>query len=282
MKIQSAGRLGNQLYIFCHALDLKINFKAESISIFADRFHSKINEELLQTFSLMSGKGVKLEVKNNLGFMLKFIDKLNATSPQLSRYARRVLRIETEGMDEFTNNAWIQSGFFQKDDFPENVMARMNEILLEVIEKHVSYSHLTESIPFLGSKYQAIHVRRTDFFSTEVGVIDPISQLTSLQDGLNVVICTDATREEILSILDCENFEILTPNESTAWETLAILSRAENLVMTNSTLSFWAGFIASKAGKTVWAPNIWNKKLQEPRILPYSQYNTYSPRFEGL
>lgn len=282
MKIQSAGRLGNQLNIFCHALDLRINSQAESVSIFADRFHSKVNEELLDTFSLISGNGVKLEVRNNLGLLLKCVDKLNMHSPELSRILRRVLRIETEGMDEFTMNAWIQRGFFQNDDYPENVMERMNSILVEIIDNHVSYSRLTQRLPFLKSKYQAIHVRRTDFFSTEVGVIDPISQLAGLQEGLSVVICTDATREEILSILESESFEILTPNESTAWETLAILSRAENLVMTNSTLSFWAGLIASKAGKAVWAPNIWSRKGLEPRKLPYYQYKTYSPRFEGL
>ena len=282
MKIQSAGRLGNQLYIFSHALDLRINYKVEPVSIFVDRFHSEINEELLETFSLLSGQGIKLEINNHLGFVLRFIDKLNANVPQLSRFARRALRIETEGVEKFTERAWIHRGFFQNDDFPENVMTRMNEILLEIIENHFSHSGLMQRIPFLESRYQAIHVRRTDFFSTEVGVIDPISQLVGLQDGLNVVICTDASRDEVLSMLDCENFEILTPNESSAWETLAILSRAENLVMTNSTLSFWAGFIASKAEKNVWAPNIWNRKVQEPRTLPYSHYNTYSPRFEGL
>jgi len=282
MKIQSAGRLGNQLYIFCHALDLRVNSQVDSVSIFADRFHSKVNEELLDTFSLMSGNGVKLEVRNSLGLMLKLLDKLNVHSPQLSRFLRRILRIETEGMDKFTRNARIQRGFFQNDDYPENVMTRMNSILLEIIDNHISYSHLTRKLPFLESKYQAIHVRRTDFFSTEAGVIDPISQLAGLQDGLNVVICTDATREEILSLFEGENFEILTPKESTAWETLAILSRAENLVMTNSTLSFWAGLIASKAGKTVWAPNIWNRKGGELRKFPYSQYKTYSPRFERL
>ena len=282
MKIQSAGRLGNQLYIFCHALNLRINSQTKSVSIFADRYHSKVNEELLDTFSLMSGNGVKLEVKNNLGFMLKIIDKLNVHSPQLSKFITRLLRIETEGTDRLTKKAWIQRGFFQNDHIPDNVMARMTEILNQIIDNQVTYSHLTQRIPLLKSRYQAIHVRRTDFFSTDAGVIDPISQLASLQEGLSVVICTDAPREEILSLLNCENFEILTPNESTAWETLAILSRAENLVMTNSTLSFWAGLLASKAGKTVWTPSTWSKHAQESRILPYSQYKTYTPRFEGL
>jgi hypothetical protein len=135
-------------------------------------------------------------------------------------------------------------------------------------------------MPFLEKSYQAIHVRRTDFFLTEAGVIDPTSQLKCLQPDLKAIICTDATKKEIISKLNYENFEIITPNESSAWETLAILSHADNLVMTNSTLSFWAGFIASKEGKKVWAPKIWSKNNQQIRQLPYSCFNTYNPKFE--
>lgn len=280
MKIQSAGRLGNQLYIFSHALDLKINYKAGPITIFADRFHSEINHDLLETFNFLSGRGIDLKISYCLGFLLKFVDKLSGNAPNVSGNIRRALRIETEGLEKLSERAWIQRGFFQDDDIPENVMTKMNEILLDILESGISYSCLKQKIPVLASNYQAIHIRRTDFFSTEGGVIDPNSQLACLQDGLKVVICTDATKGDVESKFDCGGIEIITPKETSAWETLAILSNAENLVMTNSTLSFWAGFIASKKGKTVWAPRVWNVKTQESRILPYA-YHTYSPRFEG-
>jgi hypothetical protein len=280
MNIQSAGRLGNQLFIFGHALNLQINTRVRSVDIFADRFHSEINQELLNTFNFLSNYGIILKVNNCYGFLLKAIDKLNRYSPRLSKLIRRTLRIETEGMDTLSENAWIQRGFFQEDLLPENVLIKMDFILREILVNHVSHESLSQRMPFLDKGYQAIHMRRTDFFSTEAGVIDPSSQLECLQSDLKVVICTDATKEEILTKLNYENFEIITPIESTAWETLAILSRADNLVMTNSTLSFWAGFIASKEGKTVWTPSVWNKKSQELRKLPYNCSNTYIPRFE--
>lgn len=281
MKIQSAGRLGNQLYIFSHALDLKINFDVGPIVIFADRFHSKINHDLLETFGYLSGRGIDLKVSHFHGFLLKFLDKLSGNAPQVSGTIRRALRIETEGLEKLSERAWIQRGYFQNDDIPENVMTKMNEILLDILENVTSYSFLKQKIPVLANDYQAIHIRRTDFFSTEGGVIDPNSQRACVQHGLKVVICTDATKGDIESTFDCEGIEIITPKEASSWETLAILSNAENLVMTNSTLSFWAGFIASKKGKTVWAPRVWNKKTQDSRTLPFAHY-TYSPRFEGL
>ena len=97
MKIQSAGRLGNQLFIFGHALDVQINSKVRSVEIFADKFHSEINQELLDTFKLLSSYGVNLGVNNYYGFLLKAIDKLGRSSPRLSILTRRTLRIETEG-----------------------------------------------------------------------------------------------------------------------------------------------------------------------------------------
>ena len=280
MNIQSAGRLGNQLFIFGHALNLQMNTRVRSVTIFADRFHSEINQELLNTFHYLSNNGVILSVNNRCGFLLKAIDKLNRHSPRLSKLIRRTLRIETEGMETLSEDAWIQRGFFQEDLLPENVLIKMNYVLREILVNNVSHESLSQRMPFLDKGYQAIHMRRTDFFTTEAGVIDPSSQLECLQPDLKVVICTDAAKEEILTKLNYENFEIITPNESSAWETLAILSRADSLVMTNSTLSFWAGFIASKEGKTVWSPSVWNKKSQEPRTLPYICSNTYNPRFE--
>jgi hypothetical protein len=279
MKIQSAGRLGNQLFIFGHALDIQINSRVRSVDIFADKFHSEINQELLNTFNFLSNQGVNLGVNNYCGFLLKTIDKLDRTTPRLAKLTQRALRIETEGKETLSENAWIQRGFFQEDQLPQNVLARMNEILREVLENHFSLNSLSQRMPFLEKSYQAIHMRRTDFFSTEAGVIDPTSQLKCLQPDLKAIICTDATREEILTKFNYENFEIITPNESSAWETLAILSRADNLVMSNSTLSFWAGFIASKEQKTVWAPSIWSKKSREVRELPYACSNTYNPQF---
>jgi hypothetical protein len=280
MKIQSAGRLGNQLFIFGHALDLQLNSRVLSVDVFADRFHSELNQELMDTFNFLSGHGVNLGVNNYYGFLLKAIDKLSQRSPRLSELTRHSLRIETEGSETFSENAWIQRGYFQEEQLPENVLIMMNDILRKILENHFSLKGLSRRIPILDKRYQAIHVRRTDFFSTKAGVIDPISQLQCLQPDVKVVICTDAAREEILTKLNNENFEIITPRESSAWETLAILSSADNLVITNSTLSFWAGFIASKNGKTECAPSTWNKESQELKKLPYACSSTYTPRFE--
>jgi hypothetical protein len=282
MKIQSAGRLGNQIFIFGHALDLKMNSNVQSVEIFADKFHSVLDNELRKTFYFLSGYGVKFTVNNHLGFLLKLLDKLSLYSMQLSRLIQRKLRIQTETEDALTQDAWLQRGFFQVKPLPENVLQRLNDMFISVVQSDKLQTSLKKRMPFLLGRYQAIHIRRTDFFSTESGVVDPNSQVKQLQIGLKVVICTDATTAEIATKIDITNVEVITPSESTAWEALAILSGAEYLIMTNSTLSYWAGFIASKAGKNVCAPTIWNKHSQEPMRLPYQCQSSYDPIFENL
>ena len=71
MKVQSAGRLGNQLFIFAYALDLKAKSKARSVDIFADKFDSEPNQDLIEKFENLSGYGINLEINNCLGFILK-------------------------------------------------------------------------------------------------------------------------------------------------------------------------------------------------------------------
>lgn len=282
MNIQSAGRLGNQLFIFGHALNLILNLRVKSVNIFADKYHSKIDEELVETFRLLSGNGINFTINNRLGFLLKVMDKLTRYSTKLSKQIRRTLRIETEGEDEFSSDAWIQRGFFQEKKLPENVLLQMSDILRIVLHASGIQESVKIKFPILCGKYQAVHIRRTDFFTTDFGVINPISQLDCLRDDLAAVICTDAKKEDLSRIFDVTNFEIITSKESTAWEALTILSNAESLIMSNSTLSYWAGFIASKSGRKVCAPSTWSKRSTVRKQLPFTPHVTYNPIFEEL
>lgn len=282
MKIQSAGRLGNQLFIFAYALDLKAKSKARSVDIFADKFHSELNQDLIETFENLSGYGINLEVNNFLGLVLKATDKASRISLKLGKVLRRVLQIQIEGIDPLFDRAWIQRGYFQNQELSSKSLEKMSKILNLTLQKTVANSDLLQRMPFLLGEYQAIHIRRTDFFSSKIGVIDPNSQLKCLQNNLKVVICTDSSRDEVLSRIDVTNCEVITPKESTAWQTLAILSGAQHLVMANSTLSLWAGFLASNSGKKVYAPAVWHKSTNNQEKLPFSFKETYSPTFENL
>lgn len=280
MKIQSAGRLGNILFIWAYASYLQENSKAKNLVIFADKYHTTINKELTQVQRLLGDGAVKFEINNRLGFLLKCLDKLTVIAPKLGLFAQKKLRIYSEQTDLEVQNAWILRGFFQDVNVISNIDINIWQQLERIVQKQAAEGKLTDRLPFLTEPYQAIHVRLTDYIGSDFGVIDLNSQIGCLEPDLKIVICTDGTREEIEKRFSKINYEVITPKNSSAWETLAILSGAENLITSNSTLSWWAGFLASHKGKKVWIPDHWNPAGTVAKGLPLSSENKYVAIFE--
>lgn len=280
MKIQSAGRLGNILFIWAFALKQREKLELDKVIIFADKFHTNINNDLLDTFSKLDDGSVKFTIDNRLGFLLKLLDKLAALGPRTSKFIQKGLRIQNEGERQLRSNPWIHRGYFQEPKFLSEIDEQIYDKLVKVLKLHESENKLKDKFPYLKNSYQAIHIRLTDYVGSEFGVVSPVSQIQCLDKNLKVVICTDGTLEEIASRIDISNIEVVTAKDSSAWETLAILSGAENLVTTNSTLSWWSGFLAINNGKKVWAPLYWNSNHSIQRNLPSGSENTYLPIFE--
>jgi hypothetical protein len=279
MRFQSAGRLGNILFIWSYAFSLSRNQGARKITIFADKSHTKIDKDLIETFKALGTGPIKFEINNYLGLILRIVDKISVSSPKFAKKIRQLLRISSEGQDKL-EGAWIIRGFFQSQVFTSTHTNEIYKALIGIVQSKAQEDNLFERFPFLMTPYQALHIRLTDYIGSDFGVVDPESQLVCLQENLKVVICTDGTREEIASRINVSNFEVITPENSSAWETLAILSGAENLVTTNSTLSWWSGFLASQSGRTVWVPLHWNPELSQGKRLPSGTENTYIPTFE--
>ena len=88
---------------------------------------------------------------------------------------------------------------------------KVSKILNLTLQKTVANSDLLQRMPFLVREYQAIHIRRTNFFSTKIGVIGPNYWLKCLQSNLKVVICTDSSRDEVLRRIHVTDCEVITP-----------------------------------------------------------------------
>lgn len=280
MKIQSAGRLGNILFIWFYALTVSERAHSKKIEVFVDKFHTNIGHDLLETLNLLETPKVKLKVSNSLGLLLSGIDKISSRYPNLGRVIRRKLRIETEAFDGLTDRAWIQRGFFQQRYVSQETSDVALNHLDEVLTVIRSNSSLKQKFPLLQEDYQAIHVRLTDFVGTEFGVMDINSQLPLLRDDLKTVICTDGDLNDLRSRVDITNFLVLTPELTSAWETIGVLSNAKNLIATNSTLSWWSGFIAVNKGATVWFPDKWKKDGTKGIPLPIGETNQYKAEYE--
>jgi hypothetical protein len=280
MKIQSAGRLGNILFIWAYALNTAKVSKRNRIEIFADKHHSLINEGLKDTFQKLSSSEVRFMIDNRAGLVLKILDWMSPSMPTLSRVLSRKMKIQTEHLDAMTNDAWIQRGYFQDAVHFRAIQNEIHERLTTIVSEQKTTSNLMTKFPFLANEYQALHVRLSDYIDSEAGVIDLDSQVSCLDKDLQTVICTDGSKAEILSRTTRQDFQIITPSESTAWETIAILSDAKVLVTSNSTLSWWSGFISAGNGNLVWIPKIWNNYHSTTMQLPFENVATYTPEFE--
>jgi hypothetical protein len=56
---------------------------------------------------------------------------------------------------------------------------------------------------------------------------------------------------------------VLGPSESNAWQVLRIMAQAEHVVLSNSTLSWWGGFLAAKKGGKVIQPQPFYKEVSD-------------------
>jgi len=280
MKVQSAGRLGNILFIWAYAFTTSAKQSSKRVTVFADRYHTTISKDLLETFELLSSPKVSFTIDDNLGHFLKVFDKLSSITPRLMFAVRRIFRIQIEGLDHLSESAWIQRGYFQQFNFFSDCRTEILHELERIIEVVTKESDLTMKFPFLRDDYQAIHVRLTDFVGSASGVICLESQLNCLEKDVSIVICTDGTEPEISAKIDTSNINVVTAAESTAWETIAILSGARNLVTTNSTLSWWSGFLATSRGSKVWIPSSWKKHKIEPKLLGNGKNLFYPVKFE--
>ena len=133
MKIQSAGRLGNILFLWAYALNLSRITKNDRIEIFADKYHTSIDESLLDTFLKLSSNEVKFVIDNKAGLILKVIDRVSTYMPRLTKAMRNWLKVQTEYQDCMTNKAWIQRGYFQDSvyfrEYKNEIQVRLAEII---------------------------------------------------------------------------------------------------------------------------------------------------------
>ena len=272
MKIQSAGRLGNILFIWSFALSYSRKQK-RSIEIFIDKHHSQIGPEHEITGLLLNCDGVRFKVKNSLGLILRIVDWVENHSPFLHAFICRLIGVggENGASSRYTR---ILRGYFQSTEHilenVEFIEKRLGDAIQEISNKSEVIKVLKDRYP----KYQVLHVRLGDYLGSEFGVINPASYSKLISQNLPLIVCTDGTQQQVREILNIKPDLILTPSETTAWETLSIIGFAEKFIGVNSTLSWWGAFLVGQNKKDAYLPLIWQKSL--------SQQNFKLSHFPGI
>jgi hypothetical protein len=251
---QLSGRLGNQLFQWAYGHQLNSKFQ-EKIVPFHDKSHSVSGyqgnlETLVKSCShLKSTKQI-----HAFGYLLKLFDKLRSRYPYMARYIEKkcgILRASNHFEMILPGNTKprIVTGFFVNW---ETVLG-VEEIL---------FNELTESFKSIGTPtdlpqdYQVIHVRRGDFVELKdsYGILHPNYYLANADRNLPTYICTD-DKGMALDIQKQINVQkVFGPEDLSPTEAMKLMANASLLLMSNSTLSWWAGFYCSKKGGRVVIP----------------------------
>lgn len=278
MKVLQSGRLGNFLFQWAFANHLA-NLNNKRSQIIFDRFHSDISQvkDLQEYFN---SDRVEIIEKNLYGYGFKTLDYLAAKTPQTSSAIQKVLRIYTEGECEIPGSLKIYRGFFQDSKFAISLNdADLAKLLRKVESSNLDFQ--SRNSDFQNYKhYQVAHLRLGDFKNSSFGVIKLKSMLDLLQPNLPTVICTDGSREEIIARIGSTEYEILTPTESNAWETLSIITSAKRVVSSNSTMSWWGAFLAKRNGAEVFLPTQWRKDEEKSVSMQFPGAQYFEASFE--
>lgn len=276
--IQSAGRLGNQLFQVAMALRLRSTYSAE-VTLFADSLHSQTKDPFADLRLLLGRSFAEVNLvggKNALGRILATFDKLRPSLAALSLESKlRMIGVYRE-FDPFqvgelpAQRPRLVSGYFQNP----------LELQPEIVQIANQISRNLE--PLSKVKYQALHVRRFDSESIDDHVISHRYFVENLKTGLPLILCSDlpSTEHSFRKILP--KFDFFSPASSTTVDTFRVIAGANHVITSNSTFSWWAALVAHLRGASVCIPRRWDPSLRTPlnhfKILDFESHeNEFSP-----
>lgn len=274
IRLQLQGGLGNQLFIWAMAHELALANGARIKLVYVnDRIQRADRPLELSDLCKNCEHPISLSQSKIYGLLFQIIDKLTTSNRIVSTAISSLFGVYTcqttyEIPDFGSRPPRVLRGFFQ-----DLSMVEKNSLIMRTeIEKTL------QSLPDTNSSRGSVilHMRRGDTrkISKSWGVLTDNYYLGIAKDSKKVIICTDDVTESENLARKFPDAKILTPIDTTSWETLKILATAKELVMANSTLSWWAAWLISAQVDTkVYFPVPWHPnevKALEKLVIPGS------------
>ena len=266
ISIQMSGRLGNQLFQWAFAHQVAIKYASKIQPIYDSIHEHRGYESNLSSLEIPCSHVSQSKRRDSVGYLLAGLDKINSKSARFGRYISGKLRIlRTEDHDEIPLLPSIApnlvTGFFINWKVVQGIeilLAEELKIALENVE-----------IPFrVEGHFQVLHVRRGDFKSLKdtFGVLSSEYYSRNLDRSLPTYICTDD--EDLVPDvqLATDAISVFGPSDLNPIQTLKLMSEASSVVMSNSTLSWWGGFLCKQNGGRALLPKPYYKYLNEDAI----------------
>ena len=286
-KIAISGGLGNQLFQWSAAHSL---FKNEGFYIDLTHYYLKTkrvfelnpliqfcrhnhNQSLrlnritiMKVFEWAAYRGVPLRYLEQLGYFQENFH-VSDLSDMIATSRKKNSRLYLNGI--------FQNGNFVDDAFPE-----VEKEFTHIIEDSFSATRNLFKIP---DEYAVIHVRRGDypisqFPSKAIGQLDDDFYLQILsRTSLPIILLT----ENFLDVAELSRvikpWIILSQRETNPWESLSLMAKSKFFIGSNSTLSWWGAYLASKQEHETWLPSDWSQWGNYNKIEMVSRKILFAP-----
>ncbi len=263
------GGFGNQLFIYFAA------------KYFEEKFNKRIyfisgNKSKLFRAGIKSFKNEIILPKVVSRFLIIFLAKLSKFI-NMKKYIYFSKNTGYENIEKEIKSVLFISGYFQSYYYIENTISAQ-AIKKELVLELKSYQSLFEPIDF--TKSIAFHIRRGDYNLPKnnfFGMLSikyyqsALSEINRLGTFENIYLFSDSKIStdfknalEVkyrLKIIDTSAFEKLDD-----LATFALLTQFNTFVISNSTFSWWAGYLGNHSKKIV-APSKWFKSQTDPGML---------------
>lgn len=258
IRVQLQGGLGNQLFIWAMAHEITLSTgRRVQLDYVRDRYQRKDRPIEIERLLDVCQHDISINETNLMGKFFRLVDKISAHSEVVSRTLKNVVGIydcETpfEIPDFTSRNSRIVRGYFQATEMVNKNKVTIAKEINTVLELENSAENIDLNL--------VLHIRRGDTreISKTWGVLSVKYYLKQVDTNIPFIISIDDAKEiEVLGSI-FPNASFLSPENTTTWQTLKILSEASTLIIANSTLSWWAAWLKSQINpSTVYFPDSW-------------------------
>jgi hypothetical protein len=179
-------------------------------------------------------------------------------------------------------------GYFQCYEWPAKVSSTLRKSFSSLGVKFSNMDYNTN----LPEEFNLLHVRLGDYMNENGFGIPGMKYFARALEHLysNVI---DAKERELVIFSDSpdllkgfidaeilENSHIHDGGNLSPIETLNLMSKAKNFIISNSTFSWWAAYLSQDENRTVIAPKPWFSRISPPKALIPSEWHTEESFFK--
>ena len=278
-----SGRLGNQLFQWAYLHELVD--QGHDIHLFTDKFHNDIRQE--PDLNLLIAKCPHLRastVRNELGFILKIRERL-ASGGKGSKLLAKILPVLIEPATTFKvkRHPILMDGFFINKEWPVKYRELVCEEFGNLMKDIEFESDQIKSISLDLSK-TTIHIRRGDLhnFRDTFGLLSQEFYSPLLSEPHENLVLSDSIDEAKKMCAASLNCKFVDHRDDEVWKALVLMSTSAQVVMSNSTLSWWGGFFAANLNEAkVYMPKPFYRNLSKfDELLCLEEFTTIDSIFE--